>query len=284
MAVLKDVMPIVPKGAWYSYPPSNAVPMAGPVSVGTLPSASVGAVPLRQAYQSAAAAPMPLPLQQPWSHIQQTMSDTMPHNHSLPPEYATAQTTAAVAVPATNSNIPISAPFPSDPYVVDIPMPTPVSVLLRTSDDFISEEPMLYNEQQQEPLLETMPSSSSAPTAGVAVAGTNYGEADFVIPEHVNSCYDPTSAGSLLRSTPVGHRHQSAPDFSHPSLLPAPMGVIHESSNLNNSSTIGGGNNSVGDNLNIGDFSLDDLPPIMMEADDWAIGEGFDMDVDQGAA
>jgi len=55
--------------------------------------------------------------------------------------------------------------------------------------------------------------------------------------------------------------------------------MIPESSLMNNPSMMNGG---TGD---IADFALEDLPE--MGADDWAIGEGFDMDVEdvpQGAA
>jgi hypothetical protein len=82
------------------------------------------------------------------------------------------------------------------PDVDDIPMPTPVSVLLRTSDDYLMTSPVY--EQEEEPQLDAVVSSSS---------GLTYGAADgFSMPERTGySSYVNTNAGL--------YRPQSAPQL-----------------------------------------------------------------------
>jgi hypothetical protein len=155
---------------------------------------------------------------------------------------------------------------------IDIPMPTPVSVLLQTSDDFISSEPMY---EQQEPLDADLESYSTE-------------SLDFM-PEQV------TSHASTNNTLGLGHRHQSAPqlytsslggnispthEFSYPSLLPqaANMGTIPESSGVTNPMMMPP---SPGDTA-FGDFVMEELPEI--NTDDWAIGLDMDVDANQGAA
>ncbi len=150
---------------------------------------------------------------------------------------------------------PMAATAPPPPAqqplegIDDIPMPTPVSVLMQTSDDFIS-APMY----EEEPLDAIEVADFTAP----------------IQPEPIHS----------MNHDLLANRHQSAPVFSYPSLLPAPMEMIPE--------RMGAVAPFQGSDV-IGDFGvLDDELPITMEADDWAIGEGFDMDVDpnqtEGAA
>jgi len=142
-------------------------------------------------------------------------------------------------------NIPVAAPSP-DP-IDDIPMPTPVSVLIRTSDEFISPYP-------------TQPTcdSSFVPRVPPQLNGA-------AVPEQVASSIEPNNEV----------RHQSAPqlstapqaDFTYPALLPAPMGMIpvpEDGALVNNPFHVHH------------DPLLDDLA---MDAGDWAIGEGFDMEL-----
>mmetsp|Transcript_17230 Transcript_17230/g.36340 ORF Transcript_17230/g.36340 Transcript_17230/m.36340 type:complete len:1203 (-) Transcript_17230:560-4168(-) len=239
MAVLKDILPIVPKSA-LQYPmiPPKTVPS----------SSTIGLSPIQTLQPVSAPTALPQPLQ-----------PTIPQQYPSIPVQATS---AGITAPSPN--------LTADD--IDIPMPTPVSVLLRTSDDFIP------SAQYQEP-LEPVVSSSA----------TNDFRPDFVIPEQVASYGIPenavVSAGPALGSV---RSHQSAPqlaiaggglspsptNFSQPSYLQAPMEMIPESTLVNNPIMGQGGRDIV-------DFALEDLPE--MEADDWAI-EGFDMDVDQQAA
>ncbi|KAL7532850.1 hypothetical protein ACHAXR_004888, partial [Thalassiosira sp. AJA248-18] len=225
IAVLKDVMPIIPKSVlpYPQHPHYTAFPLQPTVSSQPV------SVPSRPLFQPQIQKAPPKPQTQP-------MRSSMPH----PIQYAAPTSATAISVP-------MAAP-PPDPEEVDIPMPTPVSVLLQTADDFFMPPPMY---QQEEPL---------------DALGASTPVADFVIPEQVTSyAANPTTPTvGLLNS----NRHQSAPDFSyHTSLLPAPMAMIPESTQK--------------DDGDIVDFAFEDFPG--MEADDWAIGEGFDMDVDQGA-
>ena len=215
MEALKDVMPIIPKSAlhysqnphYVAYPPQ---PML---------SSQPAAVPSAQ------------PFHQPQLQFSVAKSKTQVRRVAKPKQST---------VPARN----IAVPFPDpllDTLVDNIPMPTPVSVLLSTADDFIAPQEPVHQQQQE------------------------YWSAGFTIPEPIPSIttdYTATAAGRLS----TNHQHQSAPDFSYPSLLSAPMAMIPEIS-LNPPLREG----------DIVDFALQDLPE--MEADDWAIGEGFDMDM-----
>ena len=94
-----------------------------------------------------------------------------------------------------------------------------------------------------------------------------------------------TSVLAAGTGLPLSNQHQSAPqlysspspDFSYSSLLPAPMAMIPESS-LDNPVVEPVGDVGVGGGGDMVDFALEDLPEMVV--DDWAIGEGFDMDVD----
>ena len=177
MSVLKDVMKIVPKNAWYC-PPAQQ--------------------------------PLDVPSQP----------------HTQPPQARKPKSRAKKD--NTKYNPPAQQHVASDD--IDIPMPTPVSVLLQTSDDFISSEPMYDQEEPLDADLEPYSYSAESP--------------DFM-PEQV---YSHASTSNTLG---LGHRHQSAPqlytsslggnispthEFSYPSLLPqaANMGTIPESSGVTN--------------------------------------------------
>eukprot|EP00584_Thalassiosira_punctigera_P001439 CAMPEP_0172532808 /NCGR_PEP_ID=MMETSP1067-20121228/5718_1 /TAXON_ID=265564 ORGANISM="Thalassiosira punctigera, Strain Tpunct2005C2" /NCGR_SAMPLE_ID=MMETSP1067 /ASSEMBLY_ACC=CAM_ASM_000444 /LENGTH=1190 /DNA_ID=CAMNT_0013317361 /DNA_START=74 /DNA_END=3646 /DNA_ORIENTATION=- len=249
MAAFSDILPIIPKSALpYAPNPQNAMSVTYPTLAAPSSSPAVASQP--QVVQ-----PM-LAIFKPQS---QSVKAVVPQHHPLPPH----STTTSATTP------------PLDPDVVDIPMPTPVSVLLRTSDDFISELP--YDEPLEAEAVMALPLS------------TIPANSEFAIPEQATSSYTAPGAGTDGTGLLLSHRHQSAPqlhqpsspspDLGYSSLLPAaPMTMIPESSLVNNP-IVGQVGVGVGD---IGDFALEDLPE--MEADDWAIGEGFDMDVDQKGA
>lgn len=252
MATLNDVLPIVPKLAFcYSSNPNPHYAMFPPSQV--VPST-----------QSKILHPAAATLQAPNLSQQQ-------YSLPLPPE------TTSIAVPS---------PLDSYDIVDDIPMPTPVSVLLRTSDDFIMEA-------YEEPLDAVSPPSIAA------------ADSDIVVPEVTSSSTYCTDTSAIATGTRLllNNRHQSAPQLYssplriYPSFLPAaPMAVIPESSTDN--PTVEQVSNSLenpvaeqlgdvavesrGDSLV--DFALEDLPEIEIEANDWAIGEGFYMDIDQEGA
>jgi len=258
MAVLKDVLPIIPKSAWRnpSYPPAMAPTMAA--------GAAAGAAHHRLA-TLAPQPPQAFRTMPPISHKQraQPRGNTIPINQTL-------QNQPMAAAAAGNANRGASAHPPHDDLVTDIPMPTPVSVLLRTSDDFISAP--LY--EQQEP-LEVV---SSTP-----VVGSVFSAPDFTIPEHVASF--ATTVDHVSSSSTTGllaYSHQSAPDFTtYQSLQSEPMTVIPESLSFGASNPPTSARGAAGTGDFVGDFGLEDIP--MMEVDDWAIGEGFDMDMEEGA-
>ena len=141
-------------------------------------------------------------------------------------------------------------------------MPTPVSVLLRTSDEFITPSEV---QSAAEVEMSSLPQHREATDGAYAHPQTNP-----PVPELV--------ASSSTTTINTARAYQSAPqlstdplDYSYTSLLPAPLGMIPvpEEGSLENNP------------LQINDeFLLEDLP---IDADDWAIGEGFDMDVDDGS-
>ncbi|KAL7549533.1 hypothetical protein ACHAWF_012791 [Thalassiosira exigua] len=239
VAALKDVLPIVPA---LKYAPNLHHPVQPPQAV------------LSQPQPTAMVTSQPRPMLQGAAVSKPKYQQRRHSTLSMPPNVpsAVAQVTSA----------------PTDPDVVDIPMPTPVSVLMSTSDDFISPY------RHEEPLRARVVAFAPAPTGGPVV--------DLATPESVTSY--ATGGSGVMGSGLLGSRHQSAPqlslggsspspDLAYPSMRPAPMAAIPEWSNPSVMGAAGGGN--------IADFALEDFPE--MAADDWAIGEGFDMDVDEGA-
>lgn len=250
ISVLRNVLPIVPKEAWY-YSPSSAI--VQPHKMTAVPSLSVPQ-----------AARKPKSSQQ----VQQ------PKNMKPRPVYSQQFDIADV---------------------YNIPMPTPVSELLRTSDDYLvslqayeQQEPLVAHtssgfnllpigyasRHRSAPQLEAfshshndtgypsfMPSQNMAsiPEMDVlishnnVVAQVNHGHSrDFAMSEQINSI-------STYTSQQLGHCHQSAPQFNTLSV----MTMMPE----------------IDDPAVLEEFEfLSQLPS--MDADDWAIGEGFEMDVE----
>jgi len=118
----------------------------------------------------------------------------------------------------------------------DIPMPTPISVLMTTNDDFMM-EPLQETEIQEQEL--PPPNSQS------------------FLPDVVSS--------SEARPLGIARSHHSAPQLGlggvvfDPDFSFAPMGSIPEGSSQNESQ---------------------ELEELQLEADDWAIGESFDVETD----
>lgn len=246
MTAFNDILPIIPKSVLHYSPTPQYT--ASTYVVQNVPS-SGASLSQPQGFQSAPA-PVPVPMK----------SQSQPMTISIPSHYP---------VPLQPTTSGVSAPT-LEPDVGDIPMPTPVSVLIRTSDDFISTLP--YEEPLESEMAMTAPSAPVIP-----------GNSDYAIPEQApssNGAGAGTSGSGLLTS----QRHQSAPQLHHSPLgspspdfsyssVPAPMAMIPESSLVNNP-IMGQAGSGTGDMV---DFALEDLPE--MEADDWAIGMGFDMDV-----
>lgn len=250
ISLLRDVLPIVPKKAWY-YSPSDAI--VQPHTMTAVPSSSV-----------------PQAVRKPKSSQQvQQLKYVKPR-------------------PAHSQQ---SQPSQFDIPDVDNIMPTPVSELLRTSDDYLI-SPQAYKRQEplvshtssgfnllpigyasrhrSAPQLEAfghssndtgypsfMPSQkmASIPEMDV-VAQINHGHShEFAMPEQINSISTYTSQ--------LGHRHQSAPQFDIVSIMTRMPEV----------------DDPIGDFTMLEEFDfLSQLPS--MDADDWAIGEGFEMDVE----
>ena len=256
ISVLRDVLPIVPKEAWY-HPPMGAT--VQPHTMTAVPSSSV-----------------PQAARKPKSNQQ------VQQLKNLKPRPAHSQQ---------------SQPSQFDmPDVDNIPMPTPVSELLRTFDDLVS--PQAYKRQEplvahtssgfnslpigyasrhkSAPQLEAFSHSSndtgyssfmpsqkmaSIPEMDVlishntVVAQVNHAN-EFATPEQINS-------HSSYTSQQLGHRHQSAPQFDTVSILTM-MPEIDD---------------PIGDFAMLEEFDFSSQLP-SMDADDWAIGEGFEMDVE----
>ncbi|KAL7486463.1 hypothetical protein ACHAW6_012061 [Cyclotella cf. meneghiniana] len=174
--------------------------------------------------------------------------------------YAESHLTATVSMPP-QSALPVEAPpstVPTDD--IDIPMPTPVSVLLRTQDEFISpydvdssQGPVevisslqQQHQQQQQPPVDT-----------------------GFIPAPALSDFQPVVSSQVRTSA---RAYQSAPqlytggDIDYPSLMQSTMIPVPEESLIQNPILDGDG------------LCLDDLP--LADPNDWAIGESFDIDID----
>jgi hypothetical protein len=155
------------------------------------------------------------------------------------------------------SAMPVEPPPPVPADDIDIPMPTPVSVLLRTQDEFISPytvdtphtpvEVISSLQQQQPPIVDSA-----------------------FIPAPAFSDFQPEVPTSQVR--PSTRAYQSAPqlytgdDFDYPSLMRSTMIPVPEESLIQNPI------------LNEDGLCLDDLP--LADPNDWAIGESFDIDMD----
>ena len=154
------------------------------------------------------------------------------------PEALYAQSRVTSTIPTQQYYAP---PPPSDD--IDIPMPTPVSVLLQTNDEFLDID---------------------APTSGVPLEVTS------TIMQPVESGFIPSieyAPEPTLSSHGLSSRaHQSAPqlytpDDFYPSMMPT---VPEEGFTKSNNEDDG--------------LDLDGLG----DPNDWAIGESFDMDLDVG--
>ena len=201
-------------------------------------------------------------------------------NHAHPPtavrsqpQFSSTSKRSRGRKPQRSSSTSALQALSRDVDVGDIPMPTPVSVLLQTEDDFIS--PVEY--QEEEP-MDPMTSGYDDGLIG-----------DMTMPEPVVSYGGAPidTAGSSSGRGLMRNRHSSAPQLhslyqgsispsphdprSYPSLLPTRMAMIPESSGfLGNSDRAG----------DIADFGLDDMPDL--GETDWAIG--MDLDLNEGTA
>ena len=260
ISVLRDVLPIVPKEAWY-HPPSGAI--VQPLTMTAVPSSSE-----------------PQAARKPKSSQQIQLLQKVKPRPAHPQQ---------------------SQPSQFDiPDVDNIPMPTPVSELLRTSDDYLvppeayeRQEPLVAHNSngftslpigyasrhRSAPQLEAFSHSSndtypsfmpsqkmaSIPEMDVltshnntVIAQVNHHGRDFAMPEQINS-------HSSYTSQQLGHRHQSAPQFDTVSIMTMMPEIDY---------TVPDSDFAM---LEEFDFSSQ-LPG--MDADDWAIGEGFEMDVE----
>ncbi|KAL3815459.1 hypothetical protein ACHAXA_008509 [Cyclostephanos tholiformis] len=333
MALLRDVLPIVPKEAWCN-PPQNS-------SVG-----STFRPPTLETSQ-----PLPMPqTYRPLSHAHTPSSVHIPKSsqHAKQPERCTSSHSHRMQQAASSSKAGIAAQpqfkesFISDIIDVDdIPMPTPVSVLLRTSDDYLMSSSEY--EQVEEPQADTVMSSSSDFRFGAAdgfsmpertgyssfvntnaglyrpqsapqleafaqatdfqayhhmtmipemeavmshpgVSPGNHGATDFAIPEEINSSYSYVASTGLL-----GNRHQSAPQFGtffrsselHPDPLLQTAPDVSVMPDI--AYKIPGGDDIIGEFAMLDELNFIN-PKSNVETDDWAIGEGFDDDIDVGAS
>ena len=188
--------------------------------------------------------------------------------------------------------------------VDDIPMPTPVSVLLRTSDDYFSlfepHEPssnvdyttphhemphttntLLSSRHRSAPQLATFsrwgssPSHPSLTSAHMAVIPelepVSVGDGvEFSSPEQMKFLPHVSNMGTIM----LGNSHQSAPQLYAEQSQTFLSGSLTTNGAMipqTNEHAISSGNT-------LEEFAgLEDLP-LNMDADDWAIGEGFDMD------
>ncbi len=218
-SVLRDVMAIVPKTSLHYSQLPHYRPFA-PVASTQQP---FHPSPLRSASSMQTkprAAPMPMP--------QSVPSAALPQFTPIPTSVAAAE----AAAPSSDASDDI-----------DIPMPTPVSVLLRTSDEFLSP-----NEVDDPSPMEV----SSSHQGGFIPA-----------PEPASSSFQPSKARAY-QSAPQLYNGEN--DHDYPSLLPSPMAMIpvpEEGSLMNNAEQINDND----------EFLLENLP---LDADDWAIGEGFE--------
>jgi hypothetical protein len=184
MTLLRDVLPIVPKEAWYNPPSSSAASSTFhlPTSVTSQP------LPMPQAHQPSAFAQAHMSKSSQRS--QQPERCTSSHSHQM-------QHAASVTMAGVTAQPQYKEPLISDlPDVDDIPMPTPVSVLLRTSDDYLMTSPVY--EQEEEPQEDAVVSSSSGFTFGAA--------GGVFMPER-------TGYSSMVNTNAGLYRPQSAPQL-----------------------------------------------------------------------
>lgn len=288
MSVLRDVLPVVPKEAWCH--PASGATVHPPTMV---------------KFQS-------LPLPQVVRKPKSSQQSQQPQKWKPQQVYS-----SGISSPQQQSQ-----PSLFDiPGVDDIPMPTPVSVLLHTSDDYFVSSPSYeqqesldaftssgftssaadnfsmpigyssytnanagINSHRSAPQLEVFAQSNdsgcpsllasqkmaSIPEMDVVMSHTtvatlDHGAADFALPEQINS-----TPSHIANACQLGFRHQSAPQFDSVSIAMMPEIAY----------TVPGGIDPIGEfaMLEGMNFSSQSLPN--MDADEWAIGEGFDMDVE----
>ena len=156
-----------------------------------------------------------------------------------------ASEVSMIPEPITSISAPcdsINGHYQTPMAVDDIPMPTPVSVLMTTNDDFMMEP--FPETEIQEPELQ--PSNSPS-----------------FLPDAVSS--------SETRPLGIARSHHSAPQLGlggimfDPDFSFAPMGSIPEGSSQNESQ----------------ELSQELLEELQFEADDWAIGESFGVETER---
>jgi hypothetical protein len=329
MSILMDVLPLVPREAWYN-PPSTSATGSSTFQTPTIVTSQP--LPMPQAYQPSTIAPA-----KPTSCQHGQLPQRWENPHSIPMRQDMSASRAV-----TSAQPERHRPMPSDIQDDDdIPMPTPVSVLLRTSDDYLMSSPVYGQEGMQ---LDAVVSSSSGFTFGAAddfsmpertiyssstglnrpqsapqleafnhatdsscpsfltsqhmamipemeavmshsgAAAIDHGTADFAVPEQINS-----SSSYIANTGLLGYRH-SAPQFDtlarisdfHPDpSLPPPSSYMATMPEVHY--TVPVGNDTIGEFAMLEELNFTNQMP-SMEADDWAIGEGFDddMNVDEG--
>ncbi|KAL3802248.1 hypothetical protein HJC23_001792 [Cyclotella cryptica] len=220
-AVLHDIMPIVPQRHLRHIHHAHFRPCTPAIS-------SQSCQPSYHAPSPMAAAPEAL-------YPESRLTSTMP----LPPQSA----------------LPVEPPSSTDD--IDIPMPTPVSVLLQTQDEFISP----YNVDASHAPVEVIPSLQQQQPPPID---------NGYIPAPVLSDFESVPPTSQVR--PSARAYQSAPqlytgdDFDYPSIMQSTMIPVPEEGLIQNPI------------LNEDGLCLDDLP--LADPNDWAIGESFDIDID----
>lgn len=296
LAVLSDVMPIVPKAAWHHPTMVHSAVMSSGIAAGA-PMAAGALLPHSHNV-------LPTVTSQPPSQSSAQPLHSVPHppkrRHTIVksppiPQSVAAASSGGISVHQQHHQHPLPADIPD---VDEIPMPTPVSVLLRTSDDYFSlfepHEPssatnyatsdqatpytssLLSNRHQSAPNFSrwgSSPSHPSLPSAHMAVIPelepvSVDADPEFSTPEQMNSLSQHVTNNGML-----GYSHQSAPQLynEQPTFLSGSL--------VNNNALIPQANEVIptGNDI-IEDFAILEGLPMNMEADDWAIGEGFDMD------
>jgi hypothetical protein len=290
LAVLSDVMPIVPKSAWYNPSMVHSAIVSSGVAAGAPMAAGASLPHSHNALPTVTSQPRPQSVQP---------VPSVPHppkrRHTTVPQSVAASSGGGVSVHQQHQHHPLPADIPD---VDEIPMPTPVSVLLRTSDDYFSpfepHEPssttnyatsdqatpytssLLSNRHQSAPNFSrwgSSPSHPSLPSAHMAVipelepVSVDAGP-DFSTTEQINSLsHHVTNTGML------GYSHQSAPQLynEQPTFLSGSL--VNNDAMLPQANEVMPTRNDI-----IEDFAILEGLPMNMEAEDWAIGEGFDMD------
>ena len=302
LAVLGDVMPIVPKEGWCN--PSmvtlDVVSSGAAVPGGT--SMAGGAIVPHSQHALPTVTSQP-----PMQAFLPAPSATHPpkRRHTTQQSQPIQQNAATGRSGGVADHQPNQPQLSDIPIVDDIPMPTPVSVLLRTSDDYFSlfepHEPssttdyatsedhahsyirsnsnssLLSNRHRSAPQLAnssrwgSSPSHPSLPSAHMAVIPelepVSVGVvADYSTQEQLNS-FSHSTTGML------GNSHQSAPQ-----LYSEQPSSFLSGTWTNNSAVMAQANEGVSQGNDREEFAMLEDLPLNMEADDWAIGEDFPID------